>query len=203
MEKATIEDFSKLDLRVGEILSAEEHPNASKLLILKVDFGEEIGERTIVAGLKNYYKIEELEGKKAIFIVNLEPANLRGVESNGMILAASNSDKSEVRILIPKENVNQGSRVKFDNIENDVQKEGISINDFNKVDLRVGEVKKINGKNILVSCRDKNASLKNLNVVVGDKIIVGVLEEGLVVPIVNGEIPLVADGNLEVGSKVS
>ena len=111
MEKATIDDFAKLDLRVGEILSAEEHPNASKLLILKVNFGEEIGERTIVAGLKNYYQIEELEGKKAIFIVNLEPANLRGVESNGMILATSNSDKSEVKILIADGDLEVGSKV--------------------------------------------------------------------------------------------
>ncbi len=111
MEKATIDDFTKLDLRVGEILSAEEHPNASKLLILKVDFGEEIGERTIVAKLKEYYKTKELKGKKAIFIVNLEPANLRGVESNGMILAASNSDKSEVKILIADGDLEAGSKI--------------------------------------------------------------------------------------------
>jgi len=110
-EKITIENFEKLDLRVGEIISVEEHPNASKLLVLRVDFGEEIGERTIVAGLRNHYSADELEGKKAVFIVNLEPANLRGVESNGMILAASNSDKSEVKILITDGDLEAGSKV--------------------------------------------------------------------------------------------
>ena len=110
-ERVSIDDFAKMDLRVGEIIFAEEHPNASKLLVLKVDFGEEIGERTIVAGLKNYYSADELEGKKAVFIINLEPVVLRGVESNGMILAASNSDKSEVRILIVDGDLEAGSKI--------------------------------------------------------------------------------------------
>ena len=110
-EKVSINDFTKLDLRVGEITSAEEHPNASKLFVLKVDFGSEIGERTIVAGLRGHYSASELVGKKAIFIVNLSPVNLRGIESNGMILAASNSDKSSVRILMVDGEIEVGSKI--------------------------------------------------------------------------------------------
>jgi len=108
---ATIEDFTKLDLRVGEIVEAENHPNASKLLVMKVDFGSEIGERTIVAGLRGFYSPDELVGKKAIFVVNLEPVVLRGVESNGMILAASNSGKTEVKVLMADGELEKGSKV--------------------------------------------------------------------------------------------
>ncbi|MFH1425561.1 MAG: hypothetical protein ABIG28_02410 [archaeon] len=114
-DKVKFGDFAKLDLRVGLIKEVEEHPNADKLFVLKVDFAEESGERTIVAGLRGHYSVDELKGKKAIFVANLEPAMLRGVESNGMILAASTEDKSSVKILVPKVDVNVGEKVKFEN----------------------------------------------------------------------------------------
>jgi len=110
-EKIKFDDFGKMDLRVGEIKEVEDHPNADKLLVMKVDLGEESGERTIVAGLKGFYEKENLVGKKAIFVANLESAKLRGVESNGMILAASNEDKSEVKILIVDGELPAGSGV--------------------------------------------------------------------------------------------
>ena len=113
MEGVKFSDFEKLELRVGEILKVEEHPNASKLFILKVSFGDE--ERTIVAGLRGHYTAEELEGKKAVFVTNLEPAVLRGVKSEGMILAASNEGKSEVKILKPKTEVEVGTIVEIKN----------------------------------------------------------------------------------------
>ena len=106
------EDWKKLDIRVGKILKVEEHPNAEKLYILKVDFGKGIGKRTIVTGLKDYCKKEDLEGKSAIFIVNLEPKTIRGIKSQGMILAASSPDKSNVCILTPDlEEIEIGSKV--------------------------------------------------------------------------------------------
>jgi methionine--tRNA ligase beta chain len=113
-EKYPITDFSKLDLRVGLIKKAEKHPNADKLLVLTVDIGSEDSEspRTIVAGLAQFYKPSDLENKKAIFITNLAPVSLRGIESNGMILAASNEDKSKVSILTPDDqNLEIGSKV--------------------------------------------------------------------------------------------
>lgn len=109
--KITIEEFSKVEMKVGKILSAKEHPKADKLLVLHVDFGNE--KRTIVAGLRTHYSNEHLEGKKAIFVTNLQPANLRGIESNGMILAAVNEDNDEVSVLIPKEYVKEGSKIDF------------------------------------------------------------------------------------------
>lgn len=109
-ETVTLADFKNLDLRVGEIVNVEEHPNASKLLVLTVDLGEE-EPRTIVAGLKGFYEAKELKGKKAIFVANLEPAVLRGVKSEGMILAAVNKDHSEVVILTPEKDMPSGTNI--------------------------------------------------------------------------------------------
>ena len=81
------EDWEKLELKTAKIIKAEPHPKADKLLVLQVDLGDE--KRQIVAGIKEYYKPKELEGKTVIVITNLQPAKLRGVESQGMLLAAS------------------------------------------------------------------------------------------------------------------
>lgn len=110
-EKIPIKDFQKIDLRVGKIIEVEEHPNASKLYVLKVDLGEE-SLRAIVAGLKPYYSKSELLSKKAVFITNLEPAILRGIESNGMILAASSDNHQKVIILSPEKDIEIGSRIR-------------------------------------------------------------------------------------------
>ncbi len=109
-EKIPYLDFEKLDLKVGKILKAEDHPNASKLYILTVDLAEE-KPRQILAGLKPYYKIPELINKKAIFVANLEPRNIRGLESNGMILAADNG-KGKVIFLIPEKEIEEGSKIR-------------------------------------------------------------------------------------------
>lgn len=108
-EKVPIQDFQKLDLRVGKILQVEDHPNANKLYILTVDLAES-KPRQIVAGLKPYYTKEHLINKKAVFITNLEPVKLRGVESNGMILAAGNEDK--VLFLTPEKDIEVGSKIR-------------------------------------------------------------------------------------------
>lgn len=87
--KISIDDLVKVEIRVGEIKSAEPVEKSEKLLILKVDFGNE--ERQIVSGIAKYYTPENLIGKKVPFITNLEPRKLMGHESNGMILAAKDS----------------------------------------------------------------------------------------------------------------
>jgi methionyl-tRNA synthetase len=88
--EVTIDDFAKLELRVGKILHSEQHPKADKLLVLKVKVGPE--ERTIVSGIRQWYKPEELIGKKVIIVANLKPVKLRGIESQGMILSAEDKD---------------------------------------------------------------------------------------------------------------
>ena len=102
-----IQDFSEIDLRVAEIKAVEEHPDADKLLVLKIDTGD--GEKQLVTGIKNHYSAEELVGKKIIIVNNLAPAVLRGVESQGMLLAARDGDK--VVLLTTEKDVGPGSRV--------------------------------------------------------------------------------------------
>ena len=108
-EKIKFSDFGKIDMRVGIIKKADAHPDADKLLVLTVDLGKET--RTIVAGLAQHYEPEELEGKKAIFVTNLEPIVLRGVKSEGMILAAVSNDKEKVVFLQPQKDIDAGTKV--------------------------------------------------------------------------------------------
>ena len=105
----SFQDWQKLDLRTAEILDVEEIKGADELYKLKVDLGTEI--RTLVAGLKGYYTKEELEGKKCIVFTNLEPKTIKGIKSQGMILAAVNDDESEVKIIQPDGVLELGSRV--------------------------------------------------------------------------------------------
>ncbi len=99
-------DWKELDIRIGEIKEVKDHPNADKLLILKVDVGKEI---QLVAGIKNNYSKKELIGKKIVVFTNLEPAELRGVKSEGMLLAAV-KDK-EVVLLVPEKDIANGARI--------------------------------------------------------------------------------------------
>ena len=104
-----IEDFLKVDLRVAKVLHAEPHPNADKLLILKIDAGDGVEERQIVAGIRNFYKPEELVGKNIVIVNNLAPAILRGVESQGMLLAAKDGD--QLAIITTEKDVKPGSKI--------------------------------------------------------------------------------------------
>lgn len=89
------DEFAKVDLRVAKIIKAEEHPNADRLLKLQVDDGS--GEpRQICAGVKAYYKPEDLVGKSIVIVANLAPRKIRGEESRGMLLAASDASKEEM-----------------------------------------------------------------------------------------------------------
>jgi len=92
--KIGIEDFAKVEMRVGQVKSAERVAGADRLLQLQVDIGDEV--RQIVAGLALAYKPEELVGRKVVVVTNLQPRKLRGVESNGMIVAASLPDGAPV-----------------------------------------------------------------------------------------------------------
>jgi len=98
-------DFEKVDMRVGEVISCENHPDADKLLVLKIDFGEEV--RTIVSGLAAYYKPEDLVNKKIVAVLNLKPRKLRGIESQGMVLTAEKDGKVEVL----SSNLDKGAKI--------------------------------------------------------------------------------------------
>jgi methionine--tRNA ligase beta chain len=104
------EDFEKLDLRVAEIINVEEIPNADKLYKLTLDV-DDLGERTVCAGIKQYYSRDELKGKKIILLANLAPRKLKGIESQGMILAASTENHKEVVLLSLETDIEVGSKI--------------------------------------------------------------------------------------------
>jgi len=103
------DDFTKLDIRVAEVLEAEKIEGSNKLLKLQVDLGEE--KRQLVAGVAKHYQAEDVVGKKILMLANLEPATIFGVESNGMILAASN-DQGDLTLTTVEQAISNGSRVK-------------------------------------------------------------------------------------------
>jgi len=107
-EEISFEDFMKIDMRVAEIKSVEEHPNADKLYVIKLDVGPE-GEKQTCAGLKPYYQPEELVGKRVAIVLNLAPAKMRGEVSETMMLAGQDGDV--VAILSPEKDLAPGSKV--------------------------------------------------------------------------------------------
>ncbi len=104
----SINEFYKIEMKVGKVLQAERIKGSSKLIKLQIDTGEQ---RQIVAGIGNVYNPEELIGRKIVVVENLKPAKLAGIESKGMLLAATDSDGRPV-ILIPEKDVKEGSRIK-------------------------------------------------------------------------------------------
>ena len=104
----TLEDFLKIELKVAQVVEAKVHPNADKLLVLTVDTGAE--RKEIVAGIAPHYSVSELVGKKVILVNNLQPATLRGVVSNGMILAAKEGEL--LSLVVPERPVASGASVR-------------------------------------------------------------------------------------------
>ncbi|MBP9015342.1 MAG: methionine--tRNA ligase subunit beta [Candidatus Atribacteria bacterium] len=109
LPEINLEDFQNIDLRVGEIVQAEKIEGTKALLALRVNLGEE--ERNLVAGLANYYRPEELVGKKIIVLTNLKPATIRGIKSEGMLLAADDG-KGTVSILTVDRDIAPGSKIR-------------------------------------------------------------------------------------------
>ena len=105
---ATIEDFKKIELIVAQIKEVKEHSNADRLYVIKVDTGKD--ERQVVAGIRRSYTPEQLLGRRVVLVANLEPAVIRGEQSNGMLLAAS--DETGTVLLMPEKDVQLGSIVK-------------------------------------------------------------------------------------------
>lgn len=105
----SINDFAKIELKVGTVIEAEEIEESEKLIKLQVDLGEE-KPRQILAGVKQWYKPEDLKGKQVIVVANLEPRMMMGLESQGMLLAASNEDKP-IFLTVPQQ-VPPGTKIR-------------------------------------------------------------------------------------------
>lgn len=109
MPEISYEDFAKLEIRVGTVIAAEKVPDTDKLIKCTIDFGE-LGERTIVSGIAEWKAPEDLVGLQLPYIVNLAPRVLRGIESQGMLLAAS--DEGGLALIRPEREVIRGTKLK-------------------------------------------------------------------------------------------
>ena len=101
------DEFKKLDLRIARIKDVKLHPDADKLYVLTIELGKE--DKQMVAGVRPYYKPEELKGRSVVVVANLEPATIRGVESQGMVLAAK--DSKTLSVLVPEKDIEIGSPI--------------------------------------------------------------------------------------------
>lgn len=108
-EMISIGDFAGIDLRIGRVTGVELHPNADKLYLLQVDLGD-LGTRQLVAGLRQHYTPEELDGQLIVVIANIEPATLRGERSEGMLLCAQAGD--DVVHLTPAKAIAPGAKIR-------------------------------------------------------------------------------------------
>ena len=104
----SFEEFKKIDLRIATIEAVDEHPNADRLYVLQLKVGDI--KKQIVAGIRAHYTAQELIGKQIVIVNNLEPVTLRGVESQGMLLATSNDEM--LSILIPERTIGDGAQIK-------------------------------------------------------------------------------------------
>lgn len=112
-EDSKPEDVSRLDIRIGKIVAVKKHESADTLYVEEIDLGE-AKPRQVVSGLVNFVPIEEMRDRMVVVLCNLKPANLKGVRSEAMVLAASNQDHTQVELLTPPEGAKIGERVFFD-----------------------------------------------------------------------------------------
>ncbi|MAG47781.1 hypothetical protein CL617_04190 [archaeon] len=124
--------FENLNLRVGKINAVKDHSNADRLYVISVDLGKISRDLQIVSGIREFYTKEELLGKNIIVLVNLESAVFRGIESNGMLLAA---DFSGDISLLTANGSSQGDRVFIENMNLDSEEEKITFEDWKKIKL--------------------------------------------------------------------
>lgn len=111
----TIDDFAKVEIRVGTVLEAEEVPGSDKLIKQLVDFGD-LGKKQVLSGVKKWYKPSQLAGKQLVYVVNLEPRKLLGMESEAMLICAAaeesaNPGVGRAVLLKPSKKVSPGSKV--------------------------------------------------------------------------------------------
>jgi len=110
MDKISIDDFAKIEIKVGKILEASNIPESNKLLLLKVSFGQD-DIRQVLSGIAKYYNSEDIINKKFVFVTNLEPRPILQYESQAMIMAAHNEDKTIISALIPDQDLPEGSSI--------------------------------------------------------------------------------------------
>lgn len=111
MEQITYDDFAKVEFRMGEIIEAKNVEKSEKLIRLIVNFGEELGQKIVYSGIRQWYSPADLLNKKTIFIINMIPKKIMGEESEAMIFGAEDEEKNEMSILILEKDLPAGTKV--------------------------------------------------------------------------------------------
>lgn len=111
MDQITYDDFAKVEFRVGEIIEAKNVEKSEKLIRLIVNFGEELGQKIVYSGIRQWYSPADLLNKKTIFIINMIPKKIMGEESEAMIFGAEDEEKNEMSILILEKDLPAGTKV--------------------------------------------------------------------------------------------
>lgn len=158
-EKAVKKETFPLDMRVAKIIDVKDHPDADKLTVMQIDLGTE--KRQIVAGIRKYYRKEELKGKNIVVVTNLKPATLRGFESNGMLLAGSYGDK--VKLLEARDS-NPGEQIAIEGY--DAGSEQITIEEFAKIRMTA------RGKRVFYNGKELRVGEKSVSVDIEDGAII-------------------------------
>jgi methionyl-tRNA synthetase len=184
--------FAALDLRVGKVLEVESHPNADKLYVMKVDIGRQI---TIVSGLKDYYSAEELRSKTLVIVSNLEPAKLRGVKSEGMLLAAEEDGK--LALLTPESDLSPGTPVSS-GIE--LEAKTLSFKEFQELEIRAGSLSAGKPATLDLGSRTVQCSVRGGEA--GRKYAALVQDDGALVMHAGDGINIVFDKDIPVGARV-
>ncbi|KAJ3033832.1 hypothetical protein HDV00_005797 [Rhizophlyctis rosea] len=164
-----VDNISKLDIRVGKVLEVKQHPDAETLYISKIDLAEPAGPRTIVSGLAKHIPVFDLENRHVIVATNLKPATIRGVESAGMVVAASSADKTTVELLDPPSGSEVGDLVVFDGFDR-APEESVNRKMFEKIagEFKVGEDLVAGYKGVPWKTEKGFVTVKNLkNAVIG------------------------------------
>jgi len=194
-EEERYEKWEQIDLRVALVESVEDHPNADKLYVLKIDLGEE--KRTLIAGLKRFYKKEELLGKKLIVVCNLEQANFRGITSEGMLLAGE--DENTVAFLTPQGDAPIGAKVQANGVYSNPQKT-LKFKKFQKMKMEVVNLQKKNGKIVAIGKDEYPLNFKVPDEWIGKQAVIFLDKKPLILHI--GQVRIAPEKPVKPGGKI-
>jgi methionyl-tRNA synthetase len=184
--------FAALDLKVGKVLEVQPHPNADKLYLMKVDIGRTI---TMVSGLKEFYTDDQLKTKTLIVVTNLEPATIRGVKSEGMLLAAEADGK--LSLLAPDRDLPAGTQIASGM---ETGKAQVSFKEFQKLEIRAGTA--VQGEPAMLDLGSRKVRCAVTNPVAGTKYAAFIAGEKAMVICGQGDVKIVFDSDIAAGAKI-
>ncbi len=194
-ETERYEKWEQIDLRVAQVEKVEDHPNADKLYVLRINLGDE--KRTLIAGLKRFYKKEELLGKKIVVVANLEPANFRGIKSEGMLLAGE--DENTVAFLTPQGDVPPGAKVEASGVRASPDKV-LKFKKFQKIKMEVVDLVKKEGKIVALGSKEYPIDYRAAEKWLGGQGVVFIDKKPLILHV--GDVPIAPEKRIARGGKI-